>query len=48
MTDNPVHDRIAEIHDKELVGQVVDIVTVNFNEKGTEEDSFKARKECIL
>ena len=43
MTDNPVHDRIAEIHDKELVGQVVDIVTVNFNERGTEENSFKAR-----
>ena len=44
MTDNAVHTRIAEIHDKELVGQTVEIVTVNFNEKGTAENSFKARK----
>ncbi len=44
MTDNAVHDRIAEIHDKELVGQTVEIVTVNFNEKGTTDGSFKARK----
>lgn len=44
MTDNAVHTKIAEIHDKELVGQTVEIVTVNFNEKGTEENSFKARK----
>lgn len=44
MVDNNVHDRIAEIHDKELVGQTVEIVTVNFNEKGTATDTFKARK----
>ena len=44
MTDNEVHDRIAEIHDKELVGQTVEILTVNFNIKGTTEGSFKARK----
>lgn len=44
MVDNAVHGRIAEIHDKELVGQVVEIVTVNFNEKGTAEGTFKARK----
>lgn len=44
MTDNAIHTRIAEIHDKELVGQTVEIVTVNFNEKGTSENSFKARK----
>lgn len=44
MTDNAVHTRIAEIHDKELVGQTVEIVTVNFNEKGTTENTFKARK----
>ena len=44
MTDNAVHTRIAEIHDKELVGQTVEIITVNFNEKGTAENSFKARK----
>lgn len=44
MTDNAVHTRIAEIHDKELVGQTTEIVTVNFNEKGTTEGSFKARK----
>ena len=40
MTDNAVHTRIAEIHDKELVGQTVEIITVNFNEKGTAENSF--------
>ena len=44
MTDNSVHDRIAEIHDKEMVGQTVEIVTVNFNEKGTTDGTFKARK----
>lgn len=44
MTDNVVHDRIAEIHDKELVGQTIEIVTVNFNETGTATSSFKARK----
>lgn len=44
MTDNAVHDAIAKIHDQELVGQTVEIVTVNFNEKGTTENSFKARK----
>lgn len=44
MTENAVHTRIAEIHDKELVGQTVEIVTVNFNEKGTSNNSFKARK----
>lgn len=44
MTDNEVHNRIAEIHDKELVGQMVEIVTVNFNEKGIADNSFKARK----
>lgn len=30
--ENTVHDLIAEIHDNELVGQTVEILTVNFNE----------------
>lgn len=44
MTGNAVHDRISKIHDKELVGQIVEILTVNFNEKGSTDVSFKARK----
>jgi len=44
MTENENHDRIAEIHDKELVGQTVEIVTVNFNKKGNTDNTFKARK----
>lgn len=44
MTDNEVHTAIAEIHDKEIVGATKEIVTVNFNEKGQSENSFKARK----
>ena len=44
MTDNEVHTAIAEIHDKEIVGATKEIVTVNFNEKGKSENSFKARK----
>ena len=27
--DNAIHDKIAEIHDKELVGEIVEILTVN-------------------
>lgn len=42
--DNDVHEQIAEIHDKELVGQTKEIVTVNFNENGTMTGSFKAKK----
>lgn len=44
MVGNKVHERIVAIHDGELVGQTVEIVTVNFNEAGTAEKSFKARK----
>lgn len=43
-TDNEVHDLIANVHDLEKTGVVVPIVTVNFNEVGTTEKSFKARK----
>lgn len=43
-TDNAVHDRLSEVHDKELTGETAEIVTVNFNEKGTAEGTFKARK----
>lgn len=31
--DNEIHDRIAEIHDEELTGETVEILTVNFNKK---------------
>ena len=44
MIGNEVHEAIVKIHNGELVGQTVEIVTVNFNEKGTAENSFKARK----
>ena len=44
MVGNEVHEAIVKIHNGELVGQTVEIVTVNFNEKGTSENSFKARK----
>lgn len=43
-TGNLVHDKIAEVHDKELTGETIEIVTVNFNEAGTVTDTFKARK----
>lgn len=46
MVGNEVHEKIAAIHNGELVGQAVEIVTVNFNEKGTAENSFKARKRA--
>ena len=39
-----MHDTIVAIHNGELVGQTVEIVTVNFNEAGKTEGSFKARK----
>ena len=41
MFGNAVHNLIAKIHDDELVGQVVPIVTVNFNEPI--EGGFKAK-----
>lgn len=44
MVGNEVHEAIVAIHNGELVGQSVEIVTVNFNEKGTTEGSFVARK----
>lgn len=44
MVGNEVHEAIVKIHNGELVGQTVEIVTVNFNEEGTTEKSFKARK----
>lgn len=43
-TNNSVHDKVANVHDLEQVGVVVPIVAVNFNEKGTTANSFKARK----
>lgn len=42
--DNDVHDLIAEVHDLEKTGVVVPIVTVNFNEAGTGDNVYKARK----
>lgn len=44
MIDNPVHEAIALIHEKEIAGATVEIVTVNMNEVGTTTDTFKARK----
>ncbi len=44
MAGNEVHETIVAIHNGELVGQTVEIVTVNFNEDGETEGSFKARK----
>ena len=44
MVGNAVHEKIVAIHNGELVGQTVEIVTVNFNEAGETEGSFKARK----
>ena len=44
MVGNEVHESIVAIHNGELVGQTVEIVTVNFNEKSTGDNSFKARK----
>ena len=29
VVNNPIHEKLAEIHDKELVGEVVQILTVN-------------------
>ena len=40
--DNKVHDLIANVHDNELVGQTVEILTVNFNE-GDSTDGFTSR-----
>ncbi|MEG0282632.1 MAG: hypothetical protein RR500_03975 [Bacilli bacterium] len=42
--NNEVHDTIAEIHDLELTGVSLPIVTVNLNEKGAVANSFKAKK----
>lgn len=42
--NNDVHDLIANVHDKEQTGVIVPIVAVNFNEKGTTDGTFKARK----
>lgn len=44
MTNNDVHDKIAEVHDKELVGQTTEIITVNFNDAGATSGTYKARK----
>lgn len=43
-TNNAVHDKVAQVHDLEQVGVVVPIVAVNFNEKGTGANSYKAKK----
>ena len=43
-TNNEVHNKIAKVHELEQTGVVVPIVTVNFNEAGTAENTFKARK----
>lgn len=40
--DNKVHDLIANVHDNELVGQTVEILTVNFNE-GDSTEGFTSR-----
>lgn len=40
--DNKIHDRIAQIHDEELTGETVEILTVNFNKKN-EAGAFEAR-----
>lgn len=42
--NNQVHELVANVHDLEQTGVVVPIVTVNFNEKGTGNNEFKARK----
>ncbi len=44
MIDNDVQDLIAEVHDKEITGKIVEIVTVNFNEAGSTAGTFKAKK----
>jgi len=41
MFGNAVHNLIAKVHDDELVGQVIPIVTVNFNEPV--EGGYKAK-----
>lgn len=41
---NAVHEAIAEIHDKEIAGATVEIVTVNMNVAGTAANTFKAKK----
>ena len=41
MYGNSVHDTVANVHDKELVGAVLPIVTVNFNEPV--EGGYKAK-----
>lgn len=43
-TNNLVHDKVAKVHDLEQTGVIVPIVAVNFNEKGTAANTFKARK----
>ena len=42
--DNPIHDKICEITDDELVGEQVTIVTVNFNKKSSTGSAYEARK----
>lgn len=39
-----LHDDLANINDKEMVGETREIVTVNFNDPGTTTGTFKARK----
>lgn len=43
-TNNEVHDKVAKVHELEQTGVIVPIVAVNFNEKATGENTFKARK----
>lgn len=42
--DNEVHDVLVEVHEKELTGKKVIIITVNLNEAGTTTGSFAAKK----
>lgn len=39
--DNKVHDKMAEIHDEELKGETVEILTVDFNKESG--NGYKAR-----
>ena len=42
-TNNKIHEKIAEIHDLEKVGETAPIVTVDFNNKNTD-GSYEAKK----
>lgn len=43
-TNNEVHNKIADVHDLEQTGVLVPIVTVDFNQAGTTEGTYKAKK----